>query len=118
MNTLCKIREVCRSIARFEESFGEKFGITLNEGMMMCTLRDEHRLSPGDISERMGLSMSQVSKIVDQLMEKGHISGSLGENDRSMRCYSLTDSGVELLESINCSKHDMPRIPRNAVETD
>ena len=38
METLCKIRDVYRAIAEFEVQFTQMYDLSLNEGMLLCTL--------------------------------------------------------------------------------
>lgn len=38
MDSLCKIRDIYRAIATFEAEFEKHYNLTLNEGMLLCTL--------------------------------------------------------------------------------
>ena len=38
MEVLCKIRDIYRAIAEFEAQFEQAYGLSLNEGMLLCTL--------------------------------------------------------------------------------
>lgn len=38
MNTLCRIREVSRAVAEFEQRFEREYGLTMNEGVLLCCL--------------------------------------------------------------------------------
>ena len=38
METLCRIRDIYRAIAEFEVKFMQEFDLSLNEGMLLCTL--------------------------------------------------------------------------------
>lgn len=40
MEALCKIRDIYRAIAEFEGQFVQQYDLSLNEGMLLCTLLD------------------------------------------------------------------------------
>ena len=46
METLCKIRDVYRAIAEFEVQFTQMYDLSLNEGMLLCTLLNTPKLPP------------------------------------------------------------------------
>ena len=45
MEDLCKIRDVYRAIAEFETQFMQQYNLSLNEGMLLCTLLNTPRLT-------------------------------------------------------------------------
>ena len=47
MEPLCRIRDIFRSINDFENQFHEKYGICLNEGMLLCTISKMGKCSSG-----------------------------------------------------------------------
>ena len=50
MEDLCKIRDVYRAIAEFETQFMQQYNLSLNEGMLLCTLLNTPRLTSGEIA--------------------------------------------------------------------
>lgn len=50
METLCKIRDVYRAIAEFEVQFVQKYDLSLNEGMLLCTLLEAPKLTSGEMA--------------------------------------------------------------------
>ena len=40
MNTICKIRDIYKALSIFETAFEEVYGISLNEAMVLCALRE------------------------------------------------------------------------------
>ena len=44
METLCRIRDIYRAIAEFEVKFMQEFDLSLNEGMLLCTLLNTPKL--------------------------------------------------------------------------
>ena len=45
MDRLCKIRDLQRAVMHFEADFETHYGISLNEGMTLCTLSRTERMS-------------------------------------------------------------------------
>ena len=64
MEKLCKIRDIQRAVNRFEQDFERKYGICLNEGMVLCSLLKVDSLSAGELGELLGLSPSNASKVI------------------------------------------------------
>ena len=64
METLCRIRDIYRAIAEFEVKFMQEFDLSLNEGMLLCTLLNTPKLTSSEIAEALGLSASNASKII------------------------------------------------------
>ena len=70
MEDLCKIRDVYRAIAEFETQFMQQYNLSLNEGMLLCTLLNTPRLTSGEIAEALGLTCSNTSKLIRSVEEK------------------------------------------------
>ncbi|MDD2214948.1 MAG: MarR family transcriptional regulator [Bacteroidales bacterium] len=106
MERLCKIREIQHNIAAFEKRFVERYGICLNEGMILCSLlkSDHGTLTSGELSELLGLSHSNTSKVIASLENKLLIERTFCENDKRKMCFSLTSEGSRLIQSVNCDE--------------
>lgn len=53
-DTLCSIRDLYLCIMRFESRFEELFGLSLNEGMLLCTLsRSDGSMTCGELAARL-----------------------------------------------------------------
>lgn len=116
MEKLSKIREVQRSVNQFETTFEKKHSIGLNEGMMLCSLRQTPKLSSGELGERLGLSSSNTSKVILSLERKELIERELGTKDKRQMFFLLTKKGRKLLKSIQCEEIEIPRILRRSIE--
>lgn len=104
MDTLCKIRDLQHDIMAFEQKFIERYGICLNEGMILCSLKKSETgsLTSGELSALLGLTHSNTSKVIASVEKKGLIQRSLGASDKRTMFFTLTPSGAALLSSINC----------------
>ena len=66
MDRLCKIRDLQRAVMRFEADFEAHYGISLNEGMTLCTLSGSERMCPGELGEAF-LTYSAYSFLVKSI---------------------------------------------------
>jgi DNA-binding MarR family transcriptional regulator len=111
MKRLCKIREIQHAIYQTEHLFNEKYGICFNEGALLCILSEEvNPLTSGEISEHLGLSHSNSSKVISSAEDKGFIHRELGHDDKRHMYFNITEKGAELLKSIDCTILEIPGI--------
>lgn len=107
---LCKIRDVARFIAEFEQELQAEFGINLNEAMLLCSLKEQESLSSGEISQLLALKASNTSKVIGSAEDKGFIKRSNGKEDKRQMYFSLTRKGIEKIKSIYDSSISIPNI--------
>lgn len=112
MDKLCKIRDLQRAVNQFEAAFEKRYGICLNEGMVLCSLANAERLCPGQLGELLGLTPSNTSKVLRSAESKGLVLRELCCKDRRQMYYSLTPQGRELLASVSCRDVETPDILR------
>lgn len=110
MKNLCKIRDIQRMITIYESGFEKKFSICLNEGMALCSLKDSDNLTPGELSDMLGLTSSNMSKVLSSVEKKGYVVRVVGDKDRRTMCFSLTQKGKELVSSLRCEETDMTEL--------
>ncbi len=107
MEPLCRIRDIFRSINDFENQFHEKYGICLNEGMLLCTISKIGKCSSGKIAEVLGLSSSNASKVIVSMEKKDLIERIVGEEDRRQMNFILTEKGKKSLEYVKCDSKEI-----------
>lgn len=117
MNTLCKIRDIYRSLADYEQRFEKAYNLCLNEGMLLCSLSDSERLSSGEIAELLKLTTSNASKVIKSTEAKGLIKRTLGDKDKRQMYFSLTPEGEKQLQQIDCSSVGIPGLLTKLLET-
>ena len=78
MDTLCYIREIYQAISEFEIFFHQKYGISLNEGMLLCSLKNGS-LPAGEIAKKLNLSQSNTSKVLKSVESKKLVKRTLGD---------------------------------------
>ncbi len=99
MKKLCVIRDICRAISEFESEFISVHGITLNEGMVLCTLKDK-KLSSGEIAKQINLTCSNTSKLIRSVEDNGYIA-------RRQMYFTLTEKGSGKLLEIEKDKIEL-----------
>lgn len=115
ISTLCRIRDIQRSIITFETFFSKEYGISLNEGMLLCSLLKMNSLSSGELSQLLGLTLSNTSKVILAAENKGLIHRILGTSDKRQMYFSLTQKGKDLIANIRCQKIDIPDVLKELV---
>ena len=75
----CRIREVSRAIAEFEQCFEREYRLSMNEGVLLCCLARHGELSSGEIAEMLRLTCSNTSKVIRSVEGKGFVIRKLGE---------------------------------------
>lgn len=108
MEILCKMREIYRAIGEVEEQIDKLYGISLNEGMLLCCLRKTTSMCASDIAQQLGLTMSNTSKVIRSVEEKGFVVRDLNKEDKRKMFFTLTDSGKEVIEGVSVNNIDIP----------
>lgn len=109
MECICLIKDIYRAINEFEDKFLQDFGICINEGLILCSLRDG-RMSSSEIAEQSGLKFSYASKIIKSVEDKGYVERSIGSVDKRHMNFELTDDGIALLNKIDNYSMEIPEI--------
>ncbi|MFA6334467.1 MAG: winged helix DNA-binding protein [Bacteroidales bacterium] len=107
MERLCAIRDICHSISEYESVFYKAYSMCLNEGMILCTLK-EGRLSSGEIASKLNLTCSNTSKLLRAVEKKGFIERDLGEKDKRQMYFTLTKKGEKCLGTIEKDNIPIP----------
>lgn len=114
VKTLCKVRDLYRSIAEFELEFQEKYNICLNEGMLLCSLEGQ-QYSSSEIARNLGLTNSNASKVIRSVEDKGFVKRIIGKEDKRQMYFTLSKGGKEVLNTLKCSEFEMPDLLKKAI---
>lgn len=113
MKTICAMREVFRAMTSFETAFEKVYRITLNEAMILCTLKDAtEKMTATRVSKSTDLSPSHTSKMLRILEEKGLIIRTLGHEDRRQMYFHLSSAGKQRLSELEMDKVEIPELLR------
>lgn len=93
---------------QFEVAFEARYGVSLNGGMVLCSLSKVECLTSGEISSKLGITNSNASKVIATIEKLGYIKRNIGTVDKRKMCFQLTERGAELLRRINNDEIDIP----------
>lgn len=111
MNTICKMRDIYKALSIFETAFEEVYGISLNEAMVLCALREAGKeITSTAIAERTEMAPSHTSKVIRTVEDKGLIRRALGEVDKRQMYFSLTEAGKKRLNELDLDKVKIPEM--------
>ena len=100
MEEICKLKDIYKSLYNFEKEFAEKNGITINEGMILCCMKDGKPKSANDLCGFVGLSNSRVSRIINTVETKGYITREMGVVDKRQMIFTLTEAGMQKIKEM------------------
>lgn len=83
-----------------EERLAAQFGISVAEFRTVRLFRNEATLSVKTLVERVGLSGSRLSRILESLERKGFLTRSISLHDRRSIDVALTSKGCALARSL------------------
>ena len=112
---MCKIRDIYRAIAEFENRFIKMYNLSLNEGMLLCTLLDSGQLTSSEIAETLGLSASNASKVIRSVEDKNLIARLVGTEDKRQMNFVLTPAGKKLITQIKEATYSLPELLEKAI---
>ncbi len=100
---MCVLKDVYREIYRFENDLREISDLSVNEAMILCSLREKNSTS-GDLAAELSLSPGRMSRILDSLEHKTYIVRSFGLNDRRVINVAITEKGEDCMEKLRASE--------------
>ena len=83
-----------------EEQIQEQLGLSAAEFHGLMALDSDQTVLGGQFAERMSLSPSRGSRVLNKLVTSGLVKAELSPRDRRSIVISLTDRGVEMKERI------------------
>lgn len=110
MEPICRLKDIYKALYNFEKEFAEQNGITINEGMLLCCLKDGKPKSANELCDFVGLSNSRVSRVINAVEEKGYINREMGTTDRRQMIFTLTESGKTKTQTMQAQGMDLSKL--------
>lgn len=105
------MRELYKALTTFEAAFEKKYGLSLNEAMVLCALAEAKKeITSTAIAERTELAPSHASKVIRAVEIKGLIKRDMGKIDKRLMYFTLTPAGVTRMQAISLEKVDVPEL--------
>ena len=114
MKTICVMRDVFKAMARFEDAFEKVYQVSLNEAMQEAS---PNNMTATSLSKRTELTPSHASKMLRILEEKELIVRTLGEEDRRLMQFHLSQSGKKLVRQLALEKVEIPELLKPLFES-
>lgn len=110
MEPICKLKDIYKALYNFEKRFAEANGITINEGMLLCCLKDGKPRSANELCDFVGLSNSRVSRVITTVEDKGYIVREMGIADKRQMIFTLTESGKQKTKEMQVQGMDFSEL--------
>jgi len=104
---LVLLRQIIRSTDMQDKDISRRAGHTPPQVMGVQTLRENLRLTTGELAKEMALTQATVTSILDRLEKKDLIARERGTDDKRKVWVSLTDDGVELMKGAPTTQQDI-----------
>jgi len=76
-------------------------GISVSQCYVLTALAEKGQLTMGELATYMQLTVSTMTRVVDQLVKKEYVDRCVDPKDRRVCCVQLTEDGQALVEKIN-----------------
>ncbi|MBK5242575.1 MarR family winged helix-turn-helix transcriptional regulator [Clostridium sp.] len=93
-----KLISLFKSIQGCLKSISQEFELTIPEMMIMFELYDTKTLSLNELSEKIEFPKSSVSRIVDQLVNRGYVTRKIPKENRRMVELSISTKCLECID--------------------
>lgn len=116
MKTICMMRELYKALSTFEAAFERKYGLSLNEAMILCALHEANKeMTSTAIAERTELAPSHASKVIRSVEIKGLIKRDMGKVDKRLMYFTLTPAGVTRMQAVSLEKVEIPELIQKLI---
>lgn len=87
-----------------------QYGVTAAQGYAILAFPDESSVTMNGLSESMGLANSTMTRMVDQLVDRGFVNRRPGDEDRREVLVGLTDEGRKTRRGLVKAQEDALRL--------
>jgi len=94
------LRQIVKSNQGYEEACVAFFGVTSSQGGTLLAIPLKNTLRMNELSNIVGVDKSTMTRMVDQLVDKGLANRKVDEKDRRLVHIGLTDSGQQLSKKL------------------
>ena len=103
-----------------EDSIREEFSLSPAEYRGILSINQGEAVKGIELSEKMGLSVSRGSRVIEKLTKKGYLKRTGNSNDRRCLTIALADKGLKVKNKIDkmldqCEQEFESRIPKSEV---
>lgn len=115
------VKRIVRNFALFERDRIKPLGFTMTQCYCLLEIMKKDRLTMQELSEKMNLNTSTMTRIVDKLVRDGYVERKRSETDRRIVTVGLTDKGAlsarELNDTINSQyERIVKNLPKGRID--
>lgn len=100
------IMELKKRCMQVEDEILNRFRLSSAEYHAVMLTGDGEKLSCVLLADRIGLSRSRGSRIIERLVTKGYMKKELDSSDGRVVTVSLTEQGLEVQKELDCFKRE------------
>jgi DNA-binding MarR family transcriptional regulator len=94
------IEQIAKNNQVYEEACVNYFGVTSSQGGTILNLPQENTLKMNQLSKIVGVDNSTMTRMINQLVEKGLVERQASEKDRRLVQVGLTAAGKKLRQEL------------------
>ncbi len=102
IDTIIKLKAKCC----LEEEIGEDFNLTTKELSCILNLKGKEMIHSKDLSNKINLSPSRGSRVINSLLKKGFLVEIHDPKDKRYSNLSLSKKGITLFNKVEEKKHE------------
>jgi MarR family transcriptional regulator, organic hydroperoxide resistance regulator len=115
------VQRMVRIFQMFERDHIKPYGFTISQSYTMIEVLKNHQLTMNDLSNKMNLSISTMTRVVEKLVRDGYVKRSKSSEDKRVVLISLTNKGktaTERLDESICDyyKKIIQYLPKGQIE--
>ena len=95
------IQKLVRVMQIFERDQIKPFGFTTSQCYVLLELKKNQGLTMNELSEKMNLSTSTMTRIISNLVRDGYIEREKDQSDRRIVIVKLTEEGIMAAEKLD-----------------
>ena len=96
------ITDLAKGMQKLKNKKMEAYGLSTSHTMCLMQLSESHEgMTKAELSKRGGVDRSHITRIVNELMQKGYVSMSEAVGHKSKNKVYLTDHGQKVATDIN-----------------
>ncbi len=95
INLQSQVYQLVRAYELCDQMCMGQYRVTASQGYTMLTLPESKSMTMNALSEAMGLANSTMTRMIDQLVDKGFVRRETDNEDRRVVRVSLTSQGQE-----------------------
>ena len=103
------MRELFKALSSLESELEAKYGVSLNEAMVLCSIGKE-TVTAGTIGERTGLMAYHTSQVIGQADGKGVLGRAVDVKDKRHTGVTWTEKGHACLQEVADKGVDVPEV--------